>query len=89
MIAQISNRFYKNQVLKTSELLHIFGTCHAVPDEMATRNLRGWKASLSRKYVDIPRITEWNFMVVECVTEHRGPDRVCTDVVLKVKRSVT
>ncbi len=68
MFAQIANRFYKTDVFNTKELLQVIGACSAVPHEMCSRDLRRWKGSLEAKYVEVPRITEWNMMVVEGVT---------------------
>lgn len=89
IFAQIANRFYKTDVFNTNELLQVIGACDAVPHEIASRCLRRWKEALAEKYVDIPRVSEWNVMVVECVREKRGADLICTGVTLKVKRSVT
>lgn len=85
LFSQIANRFYKTDIFDTNDLLHVVGACNAVPHELSRRYMRQWKTSLAGKYRDIPKITEWNFMVVEehCTNGH--PDNVS----VQVKRSVS
>jgi len=77
--SRIANKFYKTDVFNTGQLVDLIRSCGMQAVQVPAQNLCKWKTCLSKKYRDIPRITEWNYMEI---TGNRN-----SSPTLKVKRS--
>jgi len=77
--SRIANKFYKSDVFNTVQLLDLIRSCEMKAVQVPAQDLCKWKTSLGKKYRDVPRITEWNYM--EITGNRESP------IKLKVKRS--
>lgn len=88
LFARIAHRFYITDVFQTSELLRVICDCGAVPHEFGGNDIRQWKVSMKHKFVEIPRITEWNLLVIERESRMLATGNESAGATLKVKHSV-